>query len=647
MYLPEQNKLPRSKRSINTFKGINRRPVCKEGEFADTLGLCTRDYPALSTAVKGYELDRLEVGEGAEPIFFLDSGIGCIAGLRTESPDIKTLIYKGEQITDFVLNSNANSLNVLQFNDKTIFAKGRNAYEFDRSFTTAAAALKDMGYTLNISATHTAPEYPEPTVKLSLLYDDMTEIGNYSTGTEEAEFPQDAEQNDLFDRYTQPYRLIHKGSSEEDGDQWQPIISFRLRLEVGSGYKRFNAGDYVKLSSLSYWKWIVKRFSALDRFVRIDSVDSEGRYITEPLNVFLDYGDILSVRTYPTNDIEGYNNPVIDNPGNCLYLLGGSISACMPELDFLCSGANRVWGCSNANHEIYASELGNCRNWSVFEGLSGDSYAVTVGSKGDFTSCCSYLGRPIFFKENEMIVISGSKPASFTLNSYSVRGVRRDSPEGVAVVGDVLYYMSYDGVYAYDGSSAVSVSLPLGDQIKELYNVRFGCDGNILYVWGRLDDGYRCYSYDTLTGIWHQIYADLICSFLPYPDTTLKVSLEEGEAIISTLSEIPEDYELVGATGLQELWRWETADISYSTPDHKYIRRIELSDECSAESDLYISYDGAEPVHIAHLMPRLRNSRKIYFFPKRCDRFRIIMEGEGKMTLYSLTIDAEEACEDG
>ena len=66
-------------------------------------------------------------------------------------------------------------------------------------------------------------------------------------------------------------------------------------------------------------------------------------------------------------------------------------------MDFICENENRLWGCKEDT--IYSSKLGDPFNWNVFDGLSTDSYAVNVRIDGDFTACCSYLGYPVFFKE--------------------------------------------------------------------------------------------------------------------------------------------------------------------------------------------------------------------------------------------------------
>ena len=45
----------------------------------------------------------------------------------------------------------------------------------------------------------------------------------------------------------------------------------------------------------------------------------------------------------------------------------------VPDMDYITESENRLWGCSSANHEIYACKLGDPFNWNCFEGISTDS----------------------------------------------------------------------------------------------------------------------------------------------------------------------------------------------------------------------------------------------------------------------------------
>ncbi len=642
MYLPGLNTLKVTHRSVSEFGGMNRSGVCDENQFHDTYALSSHRFPALATAEPIYELDRIETGEVTVPVFFNNRGLGCVTSFREDVPDIHTLLYNGKRITNFEFRQGAHYGNVAEFNSETLLIRQNTAYSFDPN-----GVLNKMGYTHNVQPAQMNPGYNETLLRLSLVYDDKSEIGEFRMGVADEPFPEDAAVGDCFARELECYRLIYKDAEDSEKDVWQPVVSVRLRLDVGEYYTNFKADDYIRLEGLKYWCWAVRHLKELDRFVRIDTIDGQHRLVSTPMPLFEDYYNILKSASYPTNDI-GYGNPIIDNDGNDLYILEGSVSACMPSMDFICTGANRVWGCSTENGEIYASELGNARNFSVFEGLSGDSYAVTVGSPGDFTACCNYLGTPVFFKEHEMIVVTGSRPVSFTLNSYSIRGVPKDCPNGACVVGDTLYYISYDGVYAYNGSSSVCVSDELRDDVKKLTDAVLGGDGDILYVSGNIDGNPVQYSYDIRRRIWHRSGDERVTGYVRYSDATLQICDNEGVSGICTLGgRIPRSYRLTGAEVKEKEWHWETGDITYNTPDKKYIRKLSLDTKCSGPSDVYVSYDGGVFRHIGHFPPHERGTGRIYVFPRRCDHFRIRMTGEGEMMLYAFTKDVEEAREDG
>ena len=159
----------------------------------------------------------------------------------------------------------------------------------------------------------------------------------------------------------------------------------------------------------------------------------------------------------------------------------------MPEMDFLTESGNRLWGCrygmtedGRQVNEIYASKLGDFRNWNCFQGLSTDSYAASCGTDGPFTGAVTFLDGPIFFKENCMHRVFGSIPANFRILSSTCRGVRKGSHNSLAVVGQTLCYKSPGGVCAYDGSQPVEISQPLG--AASYREASAGAVGNKYYI---------------------------------------------------------------------------------------------------------------------------------------------------------------------
>ena len=97
-----------------------------------------------------------------------------------------------------------------------------------------------------------------------------------------------------------------------------------------------------------------------------------------------------------------------------------TVSRTMPLMDFVIENDNRLWGCryglnsdGQVVNELYACKLGDFKNWNCYMGISTDSYAVSLGSDGQFTGAITHAGYPIFFKENCMHKVYGQIPANF------------------------------------------------------------------------------------------------------------------------------------------------------------------------------------------------------------------------------------------
>lgn len=149
---------------------------------------------------------------------------------------------------------------------------------------------------------------------------------------------------------------------------------------------------------------------------------------------------------------------------------GVSIKKIYPKLDFAVESANRIWGCrygEGANgefvNEIYASALGDPLRWYDFDGISTDSYCVSLGAPGEFTGAAVLSGEVYFFKENCIFRISGTDPSNFTLNTITAPGVEKGSHKSIVNLNEKLIYKSQSGIMIFDGSFPYSVSENLSD----------------------------------------------------------------------------------------------------------------------------------------------------------------------------------------
>lgn len=304
-----------------------------------------------------------------------------------------------------------------------------------------------------------------------------------------------------------------------------------------------------------------------------------------------------------------------------------SVKRSMPDMDFMTEHENRLWGCSSKNHEIYACKLGDPTNWKCFEGIASDSYAVTIGSDGDFTGACTHMGYVIFFKENHIHKVMGSKPMNYQAMDTQALGVAKGSEKSLVNINGVLYYNSIEGIAAYQGGLPEIVSSKLG--IDPYFDAVAGHYKNKYYVsMKNYINEWSLFVLDTKTGLWfkeddlHVEYFSELDGALYYIDGT----------------------ELMKIDGISEEiveWYAEFGDFEDGTFGRKSISKIILrySLESGNHMDIYIQYDSDgtwNKVCVINSDSDIIKKAEAQIIPHRCDHFRIKIEGTGDVTLYEI-----------
>ena len=315
----------------------------------------------------------------------------------------------------------------------------------------------------------------------------------------------------------------------------------------------------------------------------------------------------------------------------------------MPLMDFVVEANNRLWGCrygQKANgeivNEIYASKLGDFKNWYSFMNLSTDSYVASCGSDGAFTGATTHMGYPLFFKENCVHKVYGDYPANFTIQHTVCRGVQKGSHRSLATVNETLFYKSGNGVCAYDGSLPVEISTPLGD--IRYSDAVAGAHGNKYYITMKSADGNpNLFVYDTAKGMWHKeddLYVDGFGSYM----NELYAIDYETKNIITMLGSGAKDTEQVP-------WMVETGLMGMSMPDMKYISKllVRMSLEIGARVEISIQYDSVgDWEKVCQMTSTSLRSFAVPVRLRRCDHFRIRIEGVGEAKIYSITKTIEQ-----
>lgn len=314
-----------------------------------------------------------------------------------------------------------------------------------------------------------------------------------------------------------------------------------------------------------------------------------------------------------------------------------TIARTVPDMDFIFENGNRLWGCKGDT--IYASKLGDPFNFNVFDGLSTDSYAADVGSAGDFTGAIAFLGYPMFFKENAIYKIYGTRPGNFQVTSSSQAGVKKDCSRSLCISSDVLFYVSKNGVMAYTGSVPQNISACFGQ--RRFDDGRAAASGEKYFLSLRDADtiaGYELFVYDVGTRLWHR-----------EDDFKLEFAASDGAgdlcAVKTDINNTSFELWTLGHVGAGVPTEaniesfCEFGDMTEGSPNRKGVSKIQLRLTIApgAHVTVKIRYDSQlDWLTVKTLTGIGKDSYYLPVIPRRCDHLRLRIEGVGKWKLHSL-----------
>ena len=602
--LPELYADEGSRSVIGLFQGINRAPVIAEGEFSEMMNMTSDGYPTLSARKPYGKVDlhtqndtpicvTTTAPHGVDQVCFIDppnvyiGGIEYDMGISAEDPDRpKQIVRMGAYL--IVLPD------MVYINTVDVTDKGKIEDKYERVMNTWAFRVADFEGTL---PDYIQAEKPDGEgIKNGALW--------HRTGDAAALFRWDA-----------------------DAEKWEEEKSF-LKVQVGGVgeldlKKTLKKGDVVRIGGTGI----------IDGTVQIE----EAKYYKDS------GGNDLGVEWFMVPGMIEESMKEISGTF--------TVARAIPVLDYACESGNRLWGCRYGENdagekvnEIYCSALGDFFRWYIGP-ADNDTSPVTfsVGTDGKFTGCMTYGGYPTFFKEGYMHRVGGYLPSDFSVYTEKVPGVRSGCHRSLAVVNNVLYYVSPSGVMGFDGSAPVKVSDKLGSLSMYAHAVGGRC-GEKYYLHLR-NNQYaakgRIYVLDTALGLWHAEGEDKIESMAEYGDDMLMIRADGDTHDILTVKPgtNPE-----GAV----TWMCETGNIGMESPDRKYITRltVKLSAELGSKVRVSILYDsvGTWKQIFATEMAGVRPVT-VPILPMPCDHFKLRIEGMGPCRIYNITKTMREGAE--
>ena len=311
------------------------------------------------------------------------------------------------------------------------------------------------------------------------------------------------------------------------------------------------------------------------------------------------------------------------------------LSRKLPDMDYVCECQNRLWGCrygireGRTVNEIYASALGDPRNFHQFLGLSTDSWTASVGSDGPWTGAIAYMGHPCFFKEERIHTVTVSATGAHRLDETAGRGPQRGAAGSLCLVGETLYYKSRDGACAWQGGFPRQIGEALGE-LTCTAAVGGSVDGR-WYLSLESQGAWTLYVFDPALGLWYKDGPLQAAAFAALEGELYAIEGDTGDLIC-----------LKGTAGARETapaFLAETGPMRALWPDRQYLRRLDLDlwTGPGTRVEVWLRYDEEEDWQKAAQLERPGGgSVRLQIPPRRCDRLRLRIQGEGELRLRAI-----------
>lgn len=584
-YLPNLAEGNQTRAVVEMFGGYNHNLKIAEGEWYDEQNLSAAHYPMFS--------QRRQRGHYADSV---DEIQGIIAKDALAWVDGSTLYYNSYPVAGINLSTRAED------NPKQLVSMGAYLCVFPDNVYVNTADLTDCG---SMEARYSSVEGAAVTYAPCRLSGEEYDSSAMVPSDTEPENPSNGDY--WLDTSGDTHVLKQYSSSS---GMWVQIPTVYTKISCGSIGVAFEDYDGVTISGVTYT------------------------------------GDYLELKA----QVEALNaSTVIQGRGDDYIIVVGlldqqyvqesgsiRVERTVPKMNYVCEANNRLWGCyygmvgGEVINEIYACKQGDFKNWRCYQGISTDSYAVSVGSDGEFTGCIAHLGYPLFFKEHCIHKLYGNTPATYQMQTTTCRGVQRGSDRSLAIVNEILYYKSRSDICAYDGSLPTGISPQMGTELY--YDACAGAHGGKYYVSMRDGQGaWSMFVFDTQRGIWHREDSVHASGFAAWGDELFYIDAD-ANAIMAENGTVGEPEE-------QVRWSATSGLIGYELVDHQYISRFNFRMRLGkgAKCSLEIEYDSDGTWWEQGVIYGYgTDSFIIPVIPQRCDHFRIRLSGVGDIKIYSI-----------
>ena len=634
MYYPELYTVSKSRDMTAIFGGLNKTHTCTDGEWISEDGLTSQYYPTLCQKRGDYPETLTSLSEDVT---------GKLLALKYFSNGERVVVYEKGILWGYFDEFHEMSMPIYETN-YTILEFGEYALIFPVGIWIHRGLSEAEGLAWGYMSNNTySSNY---TLELTRL-----DGSAYEKITPGKTAPDNPASGDYWLDIGESQWLYYWDGTRET---WQSVSTMYIKITasgIGDGFEKY---DGINI------KWGGAEFPGekpTDGVFK-DVPDLFGSHIIEAVGSnYIVITGFMNKAKIEINEDSGVYEP--------LTFFAREI----PVMNYVFAHKNRVWGCYYGEDrvsgsgkrisEIYASKLGDFKNWNSFEGISTDSWVATVGTGADFTGALVYNDRPTFFKEDRIITITGDIASEFRTSETVCESIGLSGRNSAQVVNGVLYYVSKYGICAYTGGFPTRISDPLGYGVELTANAS-AARKDTYCLWADFRDenggyGERLIEYDTSKGIWHitktpegkYSWNDHRTYF------ATQDNLGKVHRISGNMSDVDDGYGNYNVFVTDEgeynrKWFAESGLLTMSYPGAKRVSafriRAELAED--AKADFYIRYEDDDEWRLLDTLCGIPD-KSIHTFtirniPRRCDHYRMRFEGVGKCKIYSICYDIEQ-----
>ena len=591
-------------KTISKFLGINRRESSQDGEMLKAINICADEYPCLKTVKAPKKLTMTDtdsktitnIRAAIVPGGKYDGTFTGVAGTSFYYKNKKIPFYADASIPetgDVLLTENNGNIIICcynNFNDRCLLFYNYNGYAKESESTS-------IGYVVRCDCAQFLSSN-------KISFKTLPAAASYNSET-----------------------------------------TYRFYGDAKLYFSNFKVGDSIVIDNLlskynekyGYTSYEYAR-ETLIRESRFQSAGKEDEVVCLVTDVNVQPNGKMSTMDYTAYNIDGeivppkgYHEFSFNDEGHRIgasNLSGAVIRKAMPIMNSVCIHNNRLWGVNPNGEYIYSSKTGDFREFNRYEGLSSDSYYVSIGTGGNFVGIYPYRNYVLAFKKDCIYIISGTLPTNYTI-SRTIEGFGCIDIKSCSICGGNLYFLSENGFYRFDGLSFELISKKLNH--KYVSATGFGTT-NKYYAYARRDDGQNeLLVFDEVYSVWHTIST-------PEPIHGFFSDLGDVYGVGSKAVYLFENEENTD-------WTMESVNFFEDDCSNSYINEIWIRAKIAygKKIDITTNVDGI----ITYIHGKIIGTGRIktYRIPvrwKNAKNYKIKLQGDGETVIYNIELHSAD-----